>query len=170
MTAFSNNLNSIIEYVVQGGQCISHALAELSIELAKPSENIPIYNEGMVSAFICNNAQTRKKHWEKDSSYTMIASPYSDGGVNRYGFFAFEFEWNRHTGGCLKLKLKPGTVFYYTGCFIMHRQVSQIDLGRNFCDFNCWNLSSYTNKRLYDNVKKSLNGTRKPKKRKIHHS
>ena len=83
----------------------------------------------------------------------MIASPYGDGGVNKYGRFSFEFESKTETG-----------------CFIMHRQVSHIDLGRNFCDFNFWNLSSYTNKHLYDNVKKSLNGTRKPKKRRIHHS
>ena len=36
------------------------------------------------------------------------------------------------------------------------KQISFIDKGRNFCDYNFWNLSTYANKRFYSNVMMSF--------------
>ena len=113
------------------------------------------FNEGMVSEFVCHNAQTCEKHIEKDCSYTMIGSPITSDDINTGGNFLFEFEWNAD-GGMIQVKLGPGNVLYYSGFAIMHRQISFIDKGRNFCDYNFWNLSTYANKRFYSNVMMSF--------------
>ena len=109
----------------------------------------------MLCAYACNNAQTRDFHIEKDCSYTMIAVPMASQGINYLGSFQFEFEWNKN-GGVIKVKLDQGTVLYYSGYAIMHRQISSIDKCCGVIDHKFWNVSTYGNKRFYECAMKSF--------------
>lgn len=149
-------LNWIIESIVQGGQCVTQALVDHSLEIGLSSERIPCFNSGMVCAYVCKNAQTNDFHIEKDCSYTMIGVPISAQEINCAGKFQFQFQWNKN-GGNINVKLQQGTVLYYSGFAIMHRQFSSLDKCNDSCDYKFWNLSTYGNKRLYENVMKSFN-------------
>ena len=152
---FSNELNSVIEGIVKGGQCVTQALSDVSHVIGMKSDKFKCFNEGMVCAYICNNAQTHDNHIEKDCSYTMIGAPIGKDRINLKGKFVFEFEWNKD-GGIIRVKLRPGTVLYYSGYAIMHRQTSLVDNGNQYCDFKFWNLATYGNKRIYENAIQSF--------------
>ena len=58
---------------------------------------------------------------QKDCSYTLIAIPIGITGINDSGNFVFEFYYNWEDR--VQVKLSPGTIPYYTGYGIMHRQI-----------------------------------------------
>jgi len=151
LKTFSNELNSVIDGIVIGGQCLTQALSDVSNAIGMKSDRIQCFNDGMVCAYICNDAQTCDRHIEKDCSYTMIGAPIAKDNINVMGKFVFEFEWNKE-GGIIKVKLRRGTVLYYSGYLIMHRQISLVDNGHQYCDFKFWSLATYGNKRLYENA------------------
>ena len=59
-------------------------------------------------------------------------------------------------GKFIRVKLTPGTVLYYTGFGIMHRQLSLIDGAQTQQDFQFWNLAAYANKSFYEKVMSSF--------------
>ena len=61
--------------------------------------------------------------------------------------FVFEFYWGE--GKFIRVKLNPGTVLYYTGFGIMHRQLSLVDGAESLQD-QFWNLAVYANKSFYE--------------------
>lgn len=63
----------------------------MSNAIGMTSDRIQCFNEGMVCAYICNDAQTFDRHIEKDCSYTMIGSPIAKDNINVMGKFVFEF-------------------------------------------------------------------------------
>ena len=107
-------MNWIIDNIVQGGQCVTHALVDHSLEIGNSSERIPCFTSGMVCAYVCTNAQTNDFHIEKDCSYTMIGVPIAFPEINCSGKFQFQFQWNKN-GGNINVKLQQGTVLYYSG-------------------------------------------------------
>ena len=163
-TTFSDQLNSVIRGIVTGGQSICQALADITKGLTKSQMTIDTLNEGILLAFICKNAETGNLHNEEDCSYTMIAKPFFDDTIKIYGDVNFEFQWNRSSSGILRVKLVEGTVLYYSGYGIMHRQRStKSQVGTLF---DHWNLSSYSNKMFYNCVRSSINRKVNPIKRK----
>ena len=155
ITFMANELNLVISGIVEGGQCITQALIDHSKEIGNKYETISTINQGMVTAYACKNAQTRDFHIEKDCSYTMIAVPWSIPGINSCGSFQFQFKWNNN-GGVINVKLNQGTVLYYSGYSIMHRQISTMENCDGVKDRQFWNLSTYGNKRFYQNAMKSF--------------
>ena len=52
-------------------------------------------------------------------------------------------------GKFIIVKLIPGTVIYYTGFGIMHRQLSLVG-GDESLQYHFWNLAVYANKSFYE--------------------
>ena len=156
----STELNNVIPQIINGGKCITKVLINISKDIYESGHEIKSLNDGMVSAFICENAQTKTINYEKDCSFTIIGIPIGIGRFNCDGKFVFVFWWNCMSWGnqksLIQVKLVQGTVLYYTGYGIMHRQISLLDNGTDATHYNFWNVSSYANKRLYDNVIRSF--------------
>ena len=94
--SMTNTLNNIIPGVVAMGQCIPQALVDISARIGKEDhEKMVSFLEGMVTAFVCKNAQTKQVHFEKDCSFTLIGSPFATDRINTMGEFVFEFEWKQ---------------------------------------------------------------------------
>ena len=106
----------------------------------------------MVTVYICENAHTLQFHTERDCAYTMILSPICDYSLNKQHNYVFEFQLNINNN-ILQIHLEKGTVLYYNGYGINHRQVP---LKCDSKDVEFWNLSCYANKRFFSNVMASL--------------
>ena len=150
---------------MKGGQCICHALSEVSKEMKDNDITLDILGEDIVSDYVCENDETDELHIENDCSYTMIAKPFGEVHINKEDGVYFEFEWNgRHKGGIIRVHQFPGTVLYYGGFGIMHRQrcIEKVMGSLN----NHWNMSMYSNARLYNSVRVSLTSTILPIRKK----
>ena len=72
---------------------------------------------------MCHNAQTKMKHTECDSSYTIISVPEqekkftSSGRQNKA-----QFEFNITDDSTLLLPLESNTILVYSGFLLTHRQ------------------------------------------------
>ena len=111
-------------------------------------------NGEYLSAFVCHNAQTKQFHCEQDCSYTLIGVPCTDDNLCREGSFVFMFQINHNK--TIIINQEPGTVMYYAGHSILHRQISLIDNARNEVTYDYWNLAAYVNKALCSRIRKSL--------------
>ena len=149
---FASELNRIVPGIISSGQVILLILVKISEKICKSHKNSVLkeLSQGILSGFVCTNSQTQLGHWEEDCSYTMIAVPLGIDGMNSLCYFVFEFfiDWGKLP---IQIALIPGTVLYYNGYSIMHRQISISDMGlQEINDFFC-NLSTYGNKRFYTN-------------------
>ena len=97
----------------------------------------------MMTGMVCYNAQSGEFHFEKDSAFTFIGIPFGTDDINSMCLFVFEFGWGE--GKFIRVKLIPGTVLYYTGFGIMHRQLSLVD-GEESLQDQFWYLEVYANK------------------------
>ena len=146
LVCMTNALNGYIPGLVMKGQCITQALVDISNNIGNEChEKFDCFGEGMVLGFVCKNDQTRCLHFD----------PFVSDGNNKMGDFMFEFSWA--SGKYVRVKLIPGTVIYYTGYGIMHRQMSLKDKEyslhpKSQDDFKFWNISGYGNKTLYEKV------------------
>ena len=144
----AQTLNDIIPGVVKKGQCIINELVNISQNLGtEPHELISALHEGMMTGMVCYNAQTGELHFEKDSAFTFIGIPFGTDDINAMCLFVFEFGWGE--GKFIRVKLIPGTVLYYTGFGIMHRQFSLVGGDESLQD-QFWNLAVYANKSFYE--------------------
>ena len=152
----TDELNLHIPGIIQGGQAITQALVDMSEELCQDMKSniIKVLSDGMVTGYVCKNAQTCLVHFEKDCSYTLIAVLQGIHIMKSLSEFVFEFyiDW----GDRVQIHLSPGTVLYYTGFGLMHRQISLVDLGSQKQDYNFWNVSCYGNKRLFETCMSSF--------------
>lgn len=113
------------------------------------------------------NSVTHNPHTELDQSSTIIFVPNQNEYKPKY---YFEFVLNYFTS--IQVRLKPGTTIIYTPSLLVHRQISSSMLhskdsikeesdpkqSSNIRHHKkCFiNLSAYFNKRLYDNIRKSM--------------
>ena len=121
-------------------------LVMMSRELYDGVDVLNSLSEGMVICFVCHNAQTKEFHCENDCSYTLISVPHTSGKLCNEGEFVFQFKCDDKR--LLQICLSPGTVLYYTGFGIMHRQISLLDKGEDRKHYDFWNVSSYGNHAL----------------------
>ena len=142
-----DQINVILPSIIRAGQSITSELVSLSCDICPELCEIEPLHEGLLSGFICWNAQTNDIHCEYDCSYTIIIVSYTVGNLCIGGGYVFEFECNNSC--TLQIVLEPGTVLYYTGFGIMHCQISLIDKGRDENKYNFYNLSAYANQDLY---------------------
>ena len=159
----SSQIDDIIPGICSSGNSIVKTIMNMSDDLCHSMNNdyhkfikIDDINEGFVTGFVCKNAQTRCVHREKDCAYTLIAIPFCTTDILNVGHFVFEFVWRVETYHeeltQIQIQLTPGTVIYYTGFGLMHRQISLTDNASSNKDYNFWNLSFYGNQRLYWNA------------------
>ena len=155
LNCMTNMLNDIIPGVVEKGQCIANELKVLSQFFGKKSsERIKSFSKGMILGMVCHNAQTGKFHVEKDCSFTLVGIPFGADGINGNGMFVFEFVWG--IDKFIRIIFNPGTVIYYNGYAIIHRQVELGDQSQSEKDFKFWNLATYTNKSFYQKAMASF--------------
>ena len=138
-------LDDIIPGLVEKGQFVALELAKLTNNVnSKHFEKISSLPKGMITGMVCNDAQTLQAHTEKDCAYTLCGIPFGEENVNKQGIFVFEFSWG--PGRIIRVKHVPGTVLYYTGYGIMHRQFSLEKPGDKCPNFNFWNINTYGGK------------------------
>ena len=114
-----------------------------------------------LSNYLCLNAETGLYHQDSDSSYTMISVPYwhSNFGqsyLSSRGKYVFCFQWGskvdhmtRFGNAKISISMTQGITLYYNGSLIDHRQ-------EKVTDGTFYNISSYQNLRLYNNMKLSI--------------
>ena len=140
-----------IPNIVSKGQTITQVLCDLSDE-SKQENHISTFYDGMILGFLCHNAITKVRHVERDCSYTLVSVPFHEDSSHICNEdYVFEFWFNKKRK--IQIQLKPGVVLYYNGYGIMHRQVSLMP--EEFTS-NFWNISTYANKGLHDNVLESF--------------
>lgn len=145
-------------------------------------KNPQMCNFGEIRSYMSSqfniNSVTHIPHTELDQSSTIIYVPQQNSFHQKY---YFEFVLNHFTS--IQICLKPGTSIIYTSCLLVHRQISShmtkmsntirqkkiqnssaIIPKRNanhrnniqLQESNFINISAYFNKRLFENIKKSL--------------
>ena len=115
-------------------------------------------NEKQFSIWVCKNARTEEFHQEIDSSYTLISVPFQE-LINQKTsiktYYKFQFRWEKIDIDCpgIDILLEPGTVLFYNGLCLFHRQVPNDE---GYKSSNFLNFSMYHNKRLYNSINKSI--------------
>lgn len=113
------------------------------------NDNVNIGN-GCLTGYVCENAETKEYHQESDNSYTCIGIPYFTKELkDKLGLYQFQFKWNMNNEepSDINIGLHPGTLLFYSGFSVYHRQT-------HYSGPKCfWNISSYHNSSLYSHVK-----------------
>lgn len=113
------------------------------------NDNVNVGN-GCLTGYVCENAETKEYHQESDNSYTCIGIPYVTKELkDKMGLYQFQFKWNMNNEvpSDINVGLHPGTLLFYSGFCVYHRQT-------HCTGPKCfWNISSYHNSSLYSHVK-----------------
>jgi len=99
-------------------------------------------NPFLLSSNINVDCRTERFHCEKDVTYTSIMVPCQVTG----NYIVFEFRLNDEV--CIRLKCPPKSCFTYSAYCLSHRQ-------RKTDGQSCLNLSSYCNRSVYCNFRRS---------------
>ena len=115
---------------------------------------IKLQQDGILNAHLCLNAQTRMKHTERDSSYTMICVPPHEeestgSGMNNRA----EFEFNVNDNEAVVIPLTIGTILIYSGLMLTHRQQIK-KLNENVKPFV--NIVSYNSQKMFNHLMESF--------------
>ena len=125
-------------------------------------EKIEQLNLGEIRSYMSSqfniDSVTKIPHTELDNSSTIIFVPNQNEYKKKY---FFEFVLNYFTS--IQVRLKPGISIIYTPSLLVHRQIScnMLHVKDSIKGKSRWkkgfiNVSSYFNKRLYDNIRNSL--------------
>ena len=164
---FITRLNSIVKHSFESGNeqidsLINYGrLSTFNQKFIDETDEKKFICDKCFSTWLCQNARTEEFHQEVDSSYTLIGVPIKNNGNMQKPMessrYKFQFRWNHieenYTCG-FDIGLYDGTVLYYNGITLFHRQVpcSPENIKQSF-----WNLSIYHNYRLYNSISKSIN-------------
>lgn len=96
------------------------------------------------SYYVNIDAGTRDYHTEMDATYTLITVPRQVDDIHNV-YFSFKLEEKNE----IKIKMRSGVTFMYSAYFLLHRQ--ECSTKNRFI-----NLSAYTNRRLVQNLNKSV--------------
>ena len=124
---------------------------------------------GILNVHICHNAQTKKKHTECDSSYTIISVPDQEKKSNKIGNYNMaNFELNLNEHKALVVPLEFNTILIYSGFLLTHRQ-QIFKLNENVDPFI--NVVSYNSQKLFkhlmESFRREINETSKRKENKV---
>jgi len=109
---------------------------------------------GILNTHLCLNAETRKKHTECDSSYTIICVPLQPRACNEKGTHNIaEFELNISEDEAFVIPLDPGTILVYSGYLLTHRQQIR-KRNENVKPFI--NIVSYSSQKLFRHLMQSF--------------
>ena len=113
-----------------------------------------MFSLGMLNGHFCVNARTQESHTECDSSYTIISVPVQQYDGYKKLNARFKFVINQNTD--IIIPMQPKVAFLYSGYMLSHHQIlDSIDQKQGIFI----NLATYGNKRLFDNMMKSLHRT-----------
>lgn len=152
-------LHTLLPKLDEYGNIILNVLEERCCELEKNK-----INESVYSGWICKNAQTRDFHQENDSSYTIVSIPFFDKNMQqKIGRYHFQFRWNRRestttsTADGFDIMLNFGTLLYYHGKFLFHRQQEKVKpREEKYVDRQFWNINIYHNRKLLNHIVSSI--------------
>ena len=109
---------------------------------------------GILNAHLCLNAQTRVKHTECDSSYTIISVPPQEKEKTVKGRYNnAEFEFNISDEETLVIPLQVGTMLVYSGYMLTHRQQIK-KLNEDVKPFI--NVVSYNSQKMFSHLMESF--------------
>ena len=115
---------------------------------------IKLCRNGILNAHLCLNAETRLKHTECDSSYTIICVPPQPKACDKNGEYNLaEFEFNTNDDEAYVLPLRPGTILIYSGYLLTHRQQIR---KRNEQYKPFINIVSYSSQKLFRHLMQSF--------------
>ena len=108
-------------------QNISPQISKLQIHFdlfeSDKQDEIYLQKNGILNAHLCLNTQTRVKHTESDSSYTIISVPQQEKGKTTTGHYnKAEFEFNISDSEAFIIPLEVGVTLLYSGFMLTHRQ------------------------------------------------
>ena len=84
---------------------------------------LELQKSGILNAHLCLNAQTKMKHTECDSLFTVICVPCQVEEITSSGIFnKAEFELNVTDEKAIVVPLKIGTILVYSGYLLTHQQ------------------------------------------------
>ena len=115
---------------------------------------IKLSRNGVLNAHLCLNAETRLKHTECDSSYTIICVPPQPKASVKYGKHNLaEFEFNVKEDEAYVIPLQPGTILVYSGYLLTHRQ----QVKKRSVEFDPFiNIVSYSSQKLFRHLMQSF--------------
>ena len=109
---------------------------------------------GILNAHLCLNAQTRVKHTECDSSYTIISVPPQEKEKTVKGMYnKAEFEFNISNEEAVVIPLRMGTTLVYSGYLLTHRQQIR-KLNEDVKPFI--NVVSYNSQKMFNHLMESF--------------
>lgn len=111
----------------------------------------PLSEYGFYAAYYNFNFETKNRHTENDSSYTLIGVPkqqWIQEGENSPTTFNFCIR-GINDADPIRIPLKVGTSIIFHGGLIVHHQVRNKQK-------NLMNVSAYGNKRLFSNIRRSI--------------
>jgi len=118
------------------------------------TNELELQRSGILNAHLCMNAQTRVKHTECDSSYTVICVPRHPQESTTSGYFNIgEFEINITDEKAFVVPLKIGTILVYSGYLLTHRQQIR-KKNTNVSPFV--NVVSYNSEKLFNHLMESF--------------
>ena len=113
-----------------------------------------LQKNGILNAHLCFNAQTRVKHTESDSSYTIISVPDQQKQATLTGFCnKAEFEFNVTEHEAIVIPLQVGVTLVYSGFMLTHcQQIRQLNEDvRPFI-----NVVSYNSQKMFNHLMESF--------------
>ena len=109
---------------------------------------------GILNAHLCLNAQTRVKHTECDSSYTIISVlPQEKEKTVKGRYNNAEFEFNISNEEAVVIPLRVGTTLVYSGYMLTHRQQIR-KLNEDVKPFI--NVVSYNSQKMFSHLMESF--------------
>ena len=118
------------------------------------ADEFQLQQMGILNVHICHNAQTKKKHTECDSSYTIISVPDQEKKSNKIGNYNMaNFELNLNEHKALVVPLEFNTILIYSGFLLTHRQ-QIFKLNENVDPFI--NVVSYNSQKLFKHLMESF--------------
>ena len=106
---------------------------------------------GIWKSIFCVNATTDKLHNEEDCSYTVVTVPEQNCMIKKR-FYNFLLKINESES--IYFEMNHPISFIWSGKLLVHRQfcnVTDLEKGDYF-----YNLSTYTNQRIFNHVKNSF--------------
>ena len=138
------NINKFVSTIIDAGYDNQKIVGSNDLKL------LPIKDSCCWNMYICCNAQTKEFHSENDVGYTLISVPNQNiPSFKKTPTFLFKLNERKDIG----LELTNEISFLYSGLFLEHRQAMTSDQDKKIPFYN---VSSYSNRKLFNHLKKSL--------------
>ena len=137
------NLSLFIAPIVTVGHVLQDKYGDVNLKKTSLSES------GCWSSSLSVNATTGTLHTEDDCAYTVISVP-----SQRMGSIIYHFMFHLNDDEVIMLNMQKKLSFIFSGCFLTHRQSSDVVSDNNKETFV--NVSSYGNTMFFTYIHESF--------------